>query len=283
MSENLKPDHKIVSFDLDDTIIGTTGLFEQAQEEFANWMFKTINGKVKTSIDEKKICQIIKELQHTIDRKYTSELGPSNANFPRSFYDSSLIINGFFAGMTWFRDNEETLNLDKTRKDRDYDLPQEEVDQACKRGKSVFLSKEGYEREGMIDGAKEVLDFLAEQPVKLLLITLGEKVLQQKKIAGNNLSRWFNESDIYIVGEKNEDSYSEILSNYADLENKADLVYHIGDSMKSDVVSALEAGINAVHLPYDNVTYDGQIEEISDSSRYTQLKSITDLKREFDF
>lgn len=130
-------------------------------------------------------------------------------------------------------------------------------------GRSVFGHEDYYRHQGLVDGAEEVLDHLREEADELILLTAGDPVIQQRKIDGLDLQQWFD--DCRIVDEKAE----ELRSIVEETGYRPEEIYHIGNSERSDVKAAQEAGVNAVHIAggsweLDETSIDGDVRRIED-------------------
>lgn len=133
-------------------------------------------------------------------------------------------------------------------------------------GRSVFGDEAYYRHEGLIDGAEQVLDHLADEADRLILLTAGDPVIQERKIDGLDLDRWFD--DCRIVDEKAEELRAVIREGYS-----PDEIYHIGNSERSDVKAAQEAGVNAIHVAGGS----WEMDESSISADVRRIGSLTDL------
>ena len=80
---------------------------------------------------------------------------------------------------------------------------------------------------------------------RVLLITKGDLLHQERKVAQSGLGDLFHA--VEIVSEKTADTYHTIFARHAD---GAELAMMVGNSMKSDVLPALEAGSIGVHVPH---------------------------------
>jgi FMN phosphatase YigB (HAD superfamily) len=130
-------------------------------------------------------------------------------------------------------------------------------------GRSVFGDEQYYQDQGMVDGAEDVLETLSEEADELILLTAGDPVIQQRKIDGLDLQQWFD--DCRIVDEK----ATELRSIVEETDHRPEEIYHIGNSERSDVKAAQEAGVNAVHVAggsweLDETSIDGDVRRIED-------------------
>ena len=88
----------------------------------------------------------------------------------------------------------------------------------------------------LLPHAKETLIGLSTE-YRLLLITKGDLIDQERKIALSELAELF--SAIEIVSEKTKETYLRIFNQFADGPEKSVMV---GNSLRSDVIPAIEAG-----------------------------------------
>jgi len=101
-------------------------------------------------------------------------------------------------------------------------------------------------RVELLPDVAETLDQLGSRH-SLFLLTKGDPDEQQRKIDASNVSHHF--IDIRIVAEKNVDTYHSVTSQH-DLDPAR--TWMIGNSLKSDILPARRAGLNAVFIPNDN-------------------------------
>jgi len=122
-----------------------------------------------------------------------------------------------------------------------------------------------------LPGVDEALAALSEQ-YRLILITKGDLLDQERKLAASGLGDLF--AAVEIVSEKDSGTYRRVFDRHGTGPHQAVMA---GNSMKSDVLPALEAGAWGVHIPYA-VTWAHELAEAPDGHpRYGTLDSITDL------
>ena len=106
---------------------------------------------------------------------------------------------------------------------------------------------------------------------ELVLVTKGDETAQQGKVRRSGLADLFDH--LYIVPEKSAAVYRSIVSERAlDPEN----TWMVGNSPRSDINPALEAGIGAVHIPHSN-TWSFEQQEIADPNRVVVLSDFGKL------
>ena len=128
----------------------------------------------------------------------------------------------------------------------------------------------GYKQQGLVKGARETLDYIREQGDVQVLITKGEVLVQDYKIVALDLDRWFDE-EIYIVDSKNKETFEEHQRRFP-----RSRMYSVGNSYPSDVQPALEAGINAIYIPYYTWLGEGSDVEIN-PARVLQLRKVEEI------
>jgi len=103
---------------------------------------------------------------------------------------------------------------------------------------------------------------------ELVLITKGDLVDQQRKLDVSELGNWF--SHVEIVSEKHPQTYETIFGRFGDLNTSV----MVGNSVKSDVVPAVQAGAWGVHVPYP-VVWELEVgEPLSQHDRYLEADDI---------
>jgi putative hydrolase of the HAD superfamily len=122
-----------------------------------------------------------------------------------------------------------------------------------------------------LPGVDEALNVLAER-YRLVLITKGDLLDQERKLAASGLGDLF--VAVEIVSEKDRGTYDRVFARHGTGPAAAVMA---GNSVKSDVIPAIEAGAFAVHIPY-HVTWAHEIAEPPvDHPRFGLLDTIADL------
>jgi putative hydrolase of the HAD superfamily len=121
------------------------------------------------------------------------------------------------------------------------------------------------------EGVAETLPFLAERH-ELTLFTKGEPAEQNRKIDLSGLRPLFEHCA--VVREKNREAYLD-LARVRGFD--PDRTWMIGNSPKSDINPALEAGLRAVYVPHER-TWSLEKEEIrSAEERLIVVRKFSDL------
>ena len=127
----------------------------------------------------------------------------------------------------------------------------------------------------VIDGVAETLEYLAPRH-DLTLFTKGHPEEQKLKIDRSGLGTYFGHTA--IVKEKDVAAYRDLVADRGIDPKRA---WMAGNSAKSDINPALEAGLNAVFIPHPH-TWTLEREEIRPGKgRLLTLERFTDLKAHF--
>lgn len=137
----------------------------------------------------------------------------------------------------------------------------------------VDLAKE------MISAEVELLPHVAESiPLlaashRLMLITKGDLLDQERKIERSGLGRYFEA--VEIVSHKDQASYRRVLEKYA---LPAEGFLMVGNSLRSDILPVLELGGSAVHIPYE-ITWQHEVVDPPPDGRpgYYELEHLGQL------
>ena len=124
----------------------------------------------------------------------------------------------------------------------------------------------------LLDGVRETLASLA-QSHRLVVITKGDLVDQQRKLAKSGVADHF--TDVEIVSEKDPATYVRILKR---LGAEPGEFLMVGNSLKSDVLPVLEVGAAAAHVPYKVTWALEQSDQVPDApDRFFRLSNIREL------
>ncbi len=123
----------------------------------------------------------------------------------------------------------------------------------------------------LLPGAIETLDRLAGR-YRLVLITKGDLFHQESKVAQSGLRALFEA--VEIVSEKNEATYEQAFSRHG---NGPAQSMMIGNSLKSDVIPALQVGSWGVYIPHDLTWAFEHAVAPANQPRYREIKTLAEL------
>jgi putative hydrolase of the HAD superfamily len=107
---------------------------------------------------------------------------------------------------------------------------------------------------------------------RLVLITKGDLLHQEQKLAASGLGDLF--SAVEIVSEKDASTYERVFDRYGTGAAEAVMC---GNSMRSDILPALEAGSFAAHVPYPLTWAHEMADAPEGHPRFAELHSIGEL------
>ena len=117
-------------------------------------------------------------------------------------------------------------------------------------------------------GARKLLKRLASR--NLVLLTKGDPRIQRRRIKESGLKKYF--SAIHIVPTKNKFVFREIIKKERIDVNRS---WSIGDSLKSDILPALEVGLSGLWVQIPTWIY----EEIAAQPKSTRFQICSDLNQ----
>jgi putative hydrolase of the HAD superfamily len=128
----------------------------------------------------------------------------------------------------------------------------------------------------LIEGVEETLAELSQRHI-LALFTKGHPDEQRMKVDRSGLARHFSHTG--IVKEKDSGAYSRLIAENA---FSAAKTWMIGNSPKSDINPALEAGLGAVLVPHARTwVLEHQELRTPAGARFLQVERFADLKNHF--
>ncbi|QFU15758.1 HAD family hydrolase [Microvirga thermotolerans] len=119
--------------------------------------------------------------------------------------------------------------------------------------------------------ARETLERLAGR-YRIVLITKGDLFDQERKLAQSGLGDLFDA--VEIVSEKSAATYARLFARHGDGPERSMMV---GNSLKSDVVPAIEAGSWGVYVPHELTWAMEHAEEPASAPRFRRLRHLGEL------
>ncbi|MES2055325.1 MAG: HAD family hydrolase [Pseudomonadota bacterium] len=123
----------------------------------------------------------------------------------------------------------------------------------------------------LFDGIEDTLAALSERG-RLILVTKGDLLHQEAKLAASGLGERFD--GIEIVSDKKADTFTRLFERHGIAPERAIMA---GDSMRSDVLPALEAGAWAAFIPQAGAWAHETAAPPEQHPRFRQLASLAEL------
>ena len=123
----------------------------------------------------------------------------------------------------------------------------------------------------LLDGVEEVLQAL-ESKYRLIVLTKGDLLDQERKLEKSGLSRYFHH--VEVLSDKRESNYQHLL-DHLEVDVKEFLM--VGNSLKSDILPILNIGAQAIHVPF-HTTWAHEIVSPEDHTNdHITLSSLKEL------
>jgi putative hydrolase of the HAD superfamily len=123
----------------------------------------------------------------------------------------------------------------------------------------------------LLDGVDDTLTELADLG-RLILVTKGDLLHQETKLAASGLGERF--SGIEIVSDKSAETFTRLFERYGVQPEQAVMA---GDSLRSDVKPALEAGAWAAYIPQEGAWSHEAAQSPDTNPRYRQFAALGEL------
>lgn len=232
-------------FDLDDTLMGNMHDYSFPLLDFARWVIERVGFRAPD-------VPTIMNLQAEIDSRKTKEWMPSGRGFCKERFPTSTAET--------YREICRTLGIN--------DLEGEKI--AYQVGTHAF-DIERWKRQGLMPGAEEIIHYLKEKGDELILVTKGDSEIQQMKILANNLDSMFDE--VHIVQTKNREILETFIVN-GDISH----IWHVGNSVKSDVLPAIDAKIGIIYIPLETWKFEKEHTGIPEYEKLIKIDKISQIK-----
>jgi putative hydrolase of the HAD superfamily len=124
----------------------------------------------------------------------------------------------------------------------------------------------------LLDSAEEVVKQLKEK-YRLILITKGDLVEQERKLRDSGLIEYFHH--IEILSDKRIEDYQNLFER---LNLKPEEFVMIGNSLKSDIIPILELNAKAIYIPYHSTWEHEHVDNYDQNHKnLTQIEKLSDL------
>jgi putative hydrolase of the HAD superfamily len=205
-----------VIFDADNTLWDVESLYNNARQTFCTYVADLLS---RQSMERKLVEGNTDTLQRHRDIQLQKTHGYSSARFARSFEDTLSFLLPF-------------SSPDEMRHVRN-------------------LAMNVFEMEAVTyDGLESAIDALS-QHYRLAIITAGERWVQERRLEAFKFRERFSRID--IVDHKSPDVFDAFCQRE---EVDRDRSWVVGDSLRSDILPAIQVGLRAVHFEAPNWTYE---------------------------
>ena len=123
----------------------------------------------------------------------------------------------------------------------------------------------------LLDGIEEVLQILSPK-YRLLLLTKGDLLDQERKLEKSGLSKYFHH--VEVLSDKKESNYANLLEH---LEIPVHNFLMVGNSLKSDVLPLVNIGAKAIHVPFHTTWAHELVHGHENNGEYLHVESIKEV------
>jgi len=147
-----------------------------------------------------------------------------------------------------------------------HQISQKTIDEILQIGKDMIVKP-----VELLPGVEEVLKTL-ENKYRLIVLTKGDLLDQERKLEKSSLSRYFHH--VEVLSDKKEQNYLNLLEH---LEIPIENFLMIGNSLKSDILPILNIGAQAVHVPFHTTWVHEVVSEDEHDNNHLTLNSLPEI------
>ena len=199
---------------------------------------------------EKEFCQIMKP--YLTEKKTSEELFKTEMQ--------NLEIYGYGAKGFLLAMIETALRATKGK------ITSAEINQILEIGKTLLAMP-----IQLLDGVENVLQKL-QGKYKLILVTKGDLLDQERKLQNSGLIDYFHH--IEIMSDKHENNYKKLLA-HLDIQPEEFLM--VGNSIKSDILPVINIGAKADHIPFEVTWQHESNHSTPDSETFITISEISKI------
>ncbi len=227
-----------ILFNLDDTLAYCNRYFNQVIGKFVYQMTNWFNFLTKEEIRQKQL---------EIDLDAISRHGLRSDRFPESFIDTYK----YFCDLTGKEKKKNDIEFLRELGFEVFKVPVEPV---------PFMN--------------ETLNRLKDEGHELYLHTGGDEVNQRRKITQLELTTYF-EHRIFISEHKDTTALSDILKT---IDADPEVTWMVGNSLRTDIVPALEKDLNAIYIPAETEWKYNEVEVTAEpKGAYFTLNTLREV------
>jgi len=123
----------------------------------------------------------------------------------------------------------------------------------------------------LLEGVENVLQILQER-YKLILVTKGDLLDQERKLRDSGLIGYFHH--IEIMSDKHENNYKKLLAH---LDIRPEEFLMVGNSVKSDILPVTNIGAKAIHIPFEVNWQHEKHHESEENDAFISVSCISDI------
>ncbi len=125
----------------------------------------------------------------------------------------------------------------------------------------------------LLDGIADILEQLSHSDYRVIMVTKGDLLDQERKLNKSNIAQYFHH--IEIVSDKKESDYIKLLER---LSITPEHFLMVGNSLKSDVLPVINIGGYGVHIPHEMTWAHEKTEMEERPDRFWKIEHISELR-----
>ncbi|AGK53695.1 Haloacid dehalogenase-like hydrolase [Bacillus sp. 1NLA3E] len=236
--EGRKMEKQTILFNLDDTLAYCNRYFNQVIGMFVDQMTTWFDSLTREEIRQKQL---------EIDLEAISAHGLRSDRFPESFVNSYY----YFCDLTGKEKKKSNIEFLRELGFKVFKIPVEPL---------PFMN--------------ETLKRLKDEGHELYLHTGGDEANQRRKIAQLELTTYFDHR-IFISEHKDTTALSDILKT---IDADPEITWMIGNSLRTDIVPALEKELNAIYIPAEIEWQYNEVEvKVEPKGAYFTLNTLSEV------
>lgn len=125
----------------------------------------------------------------------------------------------------------------------------------------------------LLDGIADILEQLSHSDYRVIMVTKGDLLDQERKLNKSNIAKYFHH--IEIVSDKKESDYIKLLER---LSITPEHFLMVGNSLRSDVLPVINIGGYGVHVPHQMTWAHEKTEMEERPDRFWKIEHISELR-----
>ena len=137
--------------------------------------------------------------------------------------------------------------------------------------KAIALGKEMLNKPVELLGQVETVLSDLQDRYRVILVTKGDLLDQQRKLEKSGLEKYFHH--IEIMSDKKEKDYKKLIG-HLDIQPEEFLM--VGNSLKSDILPVTQIGGQAIYIPYE-ITWQHEVVKEDDYKGVVKVESLSEV------
>ncbi len=124
----------------------------------------------------------------------------------------------------------------------------------------------------LLNGVVKTLEFVAKKGIRMIVITKGDLLDQERKLKKSNLGQYFHH--VEVVSYKREEDYQKLFQH---LDIAPEDFLMVGNSLKSDILPVVNLGGYGLFIPYETTWQHEVVDNVTTHPNWAQAENIEEL------